>query len=124
MAADLDPPTRPGRAFSNGTEYEIWADRWCDRCTVEDDFRAGTDDIGCPLIIVALCTDDTPAAWMPTEPGSPDSYECIDFRGRDHGPEPEPKPLPEPPDMDGLFDRPDGRVRMLVQPEQSMAVTW
>lgn len=114
-----DIPTRPGSAFSNSTEYEIWSSSWCDRCTKDADFQAGKTNIGCELLLAALCGDETPIAWMTTEPGCHDRYRCIEFRSNedgDDGGDPEPKPLPEP-DMDGLFDRPERRVRMYVQPE-------
>lgn len=112
--------TRPGSAFSNSTEWDIWSANWCDRCTKDADFQAGKSELGCDLILIAMCGDEIPAAWMDTEPGCHDRYRCIEFRSTDDGnggDDPEPKPLPEPPDMDGLFDRPERGVRMYVHPE-------
>jgi len=117
---DLDEITkraRPGRAFSNSTEYEIWSHNWCDRCTLDADFKAGKSDIGCPLLLVILGDDVTPAEWLEQPIGSPDRYHCIEFRSPDDGPGPEPQPQPEPPNMDGLFARPERHARMFVQPQ-------
>ena len=115
-----DVPTRPGRAFSNGTEWEIWASNWCMRCTREAAFWAGKSDVGCDTANAALFLDETPIAWMETEDGCHDRYRCIEFRSIEDGnggEDPEPKPKPEPPDMDGLFDRPERHTRMYVNPD-------
>jgi hypothetical protein len=98
-------------AFSNGTEHEIWAANWCDRCQRDALFR---NDIGpgCPIIAVALL-GDTPPEWIEQAPGSLDRDHCIVFRGPG-GRRPEPQPRPDPPDMDGLFERPDRANRMLT----------
>lgn len=75
---------------------------------------------GCPLIQVALM-GRTPTEWIeqPLVDGLMvlgDQYHCIEFRGPDgDGRDLPPKPRREPPNMDGLFPRPDRRVRMLRQ---------
>lgn len=111
--------TRPGAAFSNGTSWHIWESNWCERCAVDAGFRAGTSDTGCDLLLIALIGEETPAAWFETEPGCPDAYRCVNFRSLDDGPSPEPRPIPEPPNMDGLFERPQERVRMLKQQSEA-----
>ena len=49
-------------AFSNGTEGDVWMEQWCSNCEHDAAHRKGTDDVGCPLIIVALQAR-TPAEW-------------------------------------------------------------
>lgn len=112
--------TTPGPAFSNGFEYDMWRANWCERCTHDAAFQRGESDEGCPLLLTALL-GDIPAEWMEQPvgeegPSLTDRYHCINFRGPDD-PDYEPKPQPEPPDMDGLFERPGRAVRMLVQPQ-------
>lgn len=103
--------SRPGPAFSNGTEWEIWSYNWCDRCLVDAPFRNGISNMGCPLILTAMLGDEIPAEWIEQEDGIHD-YHCINFRPPGwHNPEPQPKP--EPP-QDGLFERPARGVRMLL----------
>lgn len=115
-----------GPAFSNGTEVYNWMSRWCDRCQhpVELAWQAYSNgkrktqlkgfEGGCPLLMAAMTGDVTPSEWLVQESG-PDRYHCVEFRGPDDGGEPQ--PLPDPPGMDGLFERPEARVRMLQQPE-------
>lgn len=120
-------------AFSNGTEWEIWAANWCwapcqnpaelawqryeegKRKTAPKEFPGG-----CPLILCAL-EGRTPTEWLDQwkegEPYPLDRYHCIEFRGPDEGGGGEPRPKREPPGMDGLFPRPERAVRMLKQPE-------
>lgn len=112
-------------AFSNGTEFDMWRGRWCDRChhPVEKAWQAYEDgerktqlkgfEGGCPLLMAAMA-GHTPVEWL-EQPDIHD-YHCIEFRGPDDGGG-EPQPLPEPRGMDGLFERPERRVRMLSQPD-------
>ena len=68
---------RPGRAFSNGTEWEIWSGRWCDDC-------ANDINEDCPLIALAMFGEVTPAEWVEIEPLSRERrYECIEFIPRE-----------------------------------------
>lgn len=53
---------RDRRPFSNGTEGYGWMDAWCDRCVHDRGTRDGTDEKGCPLVMIALL-DRTPEAW-------------------------------------------------------------
>jgi hypothetical protein len=120
--------------FSNGTEWELWSANWCfapchnpvemawqryeegKRKTAPKDFPGG-----CPLIQCAMM-GRTPTEWLEQpDDGYQRDYHCIEFRGPDGGgggagggP---PRPRREPKDMDGLFERPQRRVRMLKQPE-------
>jgi hypothetical protein len=123
--------TSPERSpFCNGTEGHDWMYRWCDRCQhpVEKAWQAYNDgkrktqlkgyEGGCPLLMAAL-VGHTPAEWLEQEEGL-DRYHCIEFRGPDEGGgDSAPRPKPEPTDMEGLFPRPERRVRMLQQPEPS-----
>lgn len=109
-------------AFSNSTDYEMWQVNWCGRCRVDAPFRAGKSDTGCEVLLTALC-GITPAEWLP-QPDDRypyDAYHCINFRGPED-PDLEPKPRPEPPDMDGLFERPERGVRMLTPFEYPVLV--
>lgn len=124
MTIDYDDAYQRSRdepAFSNGTEGFGWQANWCDRCLRDAPFRNGMSPTGCPLILVAM-VDRTPAEWLDgprDEHGRysiTDQYHCIEFRHPGDG-SPEPRPKPDPPQMDGLFPRPDRRTRMYVQPE-------
>lgn len=112
--ADALARSRPGRAFSNGTEWDIWSDNWCYRPCLRDlpyqnDLKGAT---GCPLIALAMVEERTPAEWMEQPDDSPDRYVCLEFKAPGGGGEP--KPRPTPPDQDALFDRPPTRSRMLT----------
>jgi len=122
--------------FSNGTEGHGWMENWCyapchqpDELAwqrYEDGKRKTPPKLsGCPLLLVALL-GKTPVEWIDQrEQGKPypiDRYHCIEVRGPDEGggsgggTNP-PRPRREPKDMDGLFDRPERRTRMLKQQE-------
>lgn len=125
--------------FSNGTEGYGWMENWCwapchnpaekawqdyevgKRKTAPKEFPGG-----CPLIICAMM-GRTPTEWLDQwkegEPYPIDRFHCIEFRGPDDGGgDPSPRPKREPPDMDGLFPRPERRIRMLKQPEPRQEV--
>lgn len=117
------------RPFSNGTEYEIWADRHCYEC-VNDDPQADPE-VFCPIITVALLGKGDGPAWpkewtrryikfgdriegtnrvevSETTADDPDGCmfvgTCTEFEQRPDpgdGPEPEPEPVP---DCDGQLD--------------------
>jgi hypothetical protein len=110
--------SRPGTAFSNGTEWECWSANWCDRCLRDAPFRNGISSQGCALILLAMVGERTPGEWLeqPWLDGRPplERYHCIEFKAPGGGGG-EPRPKPEPPDMDGLFERPERRTRMYVQ---------
>lgn len=120
-----------GSPFSNSTMGEIWMARWCDRCLRDAPFRNGLKGAtGCQILAVALC-GRTPAEWLEQpedEVIRPDGYDvanlyhCIQFRGPGGG-STEPRPRPEPPNMDGLFPRPQRQTRMYVQPELQPATS-
>jgi hypothetical protein len=50
-------------AFSNGTEADCWMENYCYRC--KNDGGAG-----CPLVLVVVGENRTPAEWQPDQPGS------------------------------------------------------
>lgn len=106
------------RPFSNGTEYDMFAGRFCYRC-VNDDGMADPP-LHCPIITVALSAGSGgrtawPKEWtrerrtFTTLEGKPSFYEyvdaCTEFEERrDPGPgDPEPEPPPAP-DVDGQID--------------------
>lgn len=112
--------SRPGPAFSNATEGELWSARWCAKCSRDAFANYGA---GCPLVTIALC-GRIPAEWIESPPEQvftdsgmnvPELYHCVEFRPRGGG-GPEPRPKPEP-DQDGLFERPARSTRLLHQPE-------
>jgi hypothetical protein len=130
VTIDYDDALRRSRdepAFSNGTEGFEWTSNWCDRCLRDAPFRNTGKGSGCPLIMVAFM-DRTPAEWLDgprDEHGRysmADQYHCIEFRAPGAGGG-EPRPRPEPPQMDGLFDRPDPRTRMYVQPAEQVRLS-
>lgn len=69
----LEARARDGRAFSNGTEWEIWSGRWCETCSHDD------ESIGCPLVDLALLTDKTPAEWEEPKTGTDGRYRCSQY---------------------------------------------
>ena len=106
------------RPFSNGTEGYAWTDSWCDRCVNDRGARDGTDERGCPLLMVALM-GKTPAEWIEqpwqqikgrpageTAPTLGDTYHCTEFRDEDNGggDEPEPGPPPVHPGQVDMFE--------------------
>jgi hypothetical protein len=133
-AAVNEPP------FSNGTEGYGWMENWCWRPCMNPVEKAWRDyedgkrkhpmkgyESGCPLLLAALY-GKTPTEWLKQDSG-PDQYHCIEFRGPDDGggddpfggpPAHPPRAKREPKDMDGLFPRPERRVRMLKQPEPEL----
>ena len=120
------PETPP---FSNGSEGSNWMASWCDRChhPVEIAWQKYSNgqrktqlkgyEGGCPLLMAAYA-GHTPAEWLE----QPDhTYHCIEYRGPDDG-SGEPRPKPEPPGMDGLFETPERKVRMLKQADMTESV--
>lgn len=117
--------------FSNGTEWEAWAENWCYApChnpvevawqRYEEGKRKTNPGGGCPLILCAMM-GRIPNEWL--EQPSGDRYHCIEFRGPDDGDsgDPQPQPRREPPNMDGLFPRPERRIRMLKQADEKSPV--
>jgi hypothetical protein len=103
---DADAERRP--AFSNGTEYEIWADEWCYRC------RMDRDD-GCPILTVAFM-GGWPAEWTRRQVkwqigDSSGEYQAVDRCTEfvpddegDAGPDPDPGPQPEVPGQVDMFE--------------------
>jgi hypothetical protein len=46
---DIIARSRPGPAFSNSTEYEMWEVNWCGRCLRDAPFRRMNKGYGCPI---------------------------------------------------------------------------
>lgn len=126
MSLDIEEVSKRARdhvPFSNGTEGYGWMANWCDRCLRDAPFRNGLKGAtGCPILAVAMLEQKTPAEWLdgPRDEhgryGIADQYTCIEFKAPGDGGG-EPRPKPDPPDMDGLFERPDRETRMYVQPQ-------
>lgn len=100
---------RDERAFSNGTDWEIWSYNWCENNCVHDAaYQRGETNEGCPLALVAMC-GRTPREWLPGDPkdmtcGS--QYTCVYYRHEDDDdPDAKPEPVPDPPGMEALFPR-------------------
>lgn len=95
------------RAFSNGSEYEIWAGRYCYEC-VHDDPRIETF---CPILSVALL-GRWPAEWtrhqVKTRYGQYEAVDtCTEFeqpRDDDGDDEPPSGPGPFEPEIPGQVD--------------------
>lgn len=124
--SEIEGSARDEPAFSNGTEYYAWHENWCARCYTpaevawrryEDGKRkTAPKEGGCPLLLCAM-SGKTPLEWIEQPwgdegPSLRDRYHCLEFRGPDGGGR-EPKPKPDPPNMDGLFPRPEASRRML-----------
>ena len=71
---EADAAARPGPAFSNSTEYELWRDRWCDRCAHDTEEQVDRGE-GCPLVLIGLM-GKTPAEWKRRKDHS---YRCTAF---------------------------------------------
>ncbi len=64
-------------AFSTGTEFDAWSERFCDRCAHEDHGRS----VFCPILSVAMLDERTPAEWVPDQPSSLGrQYRCVEFQ--------------------------------------------
>ena len=60
---------KSGHTFSNMSEFERWAARWCGRCRHED---------GCPIVDAAMIYAGLrPAEWAPSEGAGP--FTCAAF---------------------------------------------
>lgn len=99
---EITADAEPRSAFSNGTEYDMWADRWCYSCVNDD---ANTEK-WCPILSVALL-GSWPKEWLRRRvhwqigdgSGEYDAVDtCTEFEERreprDGDPEPEPEPTP------------------------------
>lgn len=116
--------SRPGCAFSNGTEVDCWMERNCYRCVHDAELRRG-EGPGCPVALV-IYEDRIPAEWTPDKPGHlGEQWRCIYFRTEDDGDDPEPTPIPDPPGQLTLCPREplERPARMLVPLREPVAVT-
>jgi hypothetical protein len=94
---------RDGSAFSNSTQFEIWAsNRGCWTCTKDDD----ATEKWCPILSAALA-GGIPQQWTcaSEEDWLHGNYTCSDYEERrDDGPgDPDPEPEP-PPVIEGQID--------------------
>lgn len=104
VLADVDTTEQP---FSNGTEFDIWADRHCHSCVHDNE---ATENY-CPILSAAIGGKGWPTEWTRRRAGTePTTYEavdtCTDFEQRRRGggggvPKPTPKPRVE---VDGQLD--------------------
>lgn len=78
----IEATARPGSAFSNGTEWDCWSSDWCNQCVHDQDIDSG----GCPIVLLAMQGEKTPAEWVPgptDEEGRvslTDRYGCLEFQ--------------------------------------------
>ena len=106
-----------GRAFSNGTEWEMWAANWCYApCQRDVLFQRDISKTGCEILFRAMFGDEVPPEWVRQPDESHDRYHCIEFRPPGwRKPEPQPQPPPQP--GPGLFPKPEQGVQILIQPQ-------
>lgn len=99
---------RDERAFSNGTDREIWQYNNCETRAHDRETREPNPPLGagCPLVVVALL-GRTPREWIPGEDKyCGDRFACVMYRHEDDDdPDAQPEPLPDPPGMEALFPR-------------------
>lgn len=99
---------RDERAFSNGTDWEIWSYNNCETCAHDAETRVPDPPLGagCPLILVAFF-HRTPREWIPgPDKVCGDKYTCTYYRHEDEDdPDAQPEPVPDPDGMEALFPR-------------------
>lgn len=112
-------------AFSNSDEGYGWMGANCGTCVHEKPSRAGREDPGCPLILVALM-GRRPVQWIdgPVDERGRCSlagrYLCVEYRHEDDGPT-DPQPVPDPPGQLALFGRESYTgVRMWLRPNPAL----
>lgn len=69
-------------AFSNGTEFEIWATEWCYRCT-KDDLGRGELGTYCPILSDVMALNEVPEQWSLGTDDLRDRYHCSEFECND-----------------------------------------
>lgn len=102
---------RDGSPFSNSTQWEIWADRWCYTCS-KDSPELVDKGQGCPLITVALM-ERTPAEWTAEteEDRVMARYTCSEYEERPEWPgDDDPDSDPDDPDPTGPAENVPGQV--------------
>jgi hypothetical protein len=65
-------------AFSNGSEYEVWASHWCRKCA-RDEMGTAPEGTYCPILGVALLDNKVPPQWSPGDNDLHDRYHCSEF---------------------------------------------
>lgn len=71
-------------AFSNGTEWDRWSDRWCATCS-KDSMGLGpaAPEVFCPIVTDAMM-GGRPEQWREDQPDSPTMrYTCTEYAPRD-----------------------------------------
>lgn len=63
-------------AFSNGFEYDMWAENWCVQCVKDED---GDSGLGCPILAEVLLDNEVPPQWSPGTDDLRDRYHCSEF---------------------------------------------
>lgn len=98
---------RDEHTFSNGSQYEYWAARWCYRCRWDRIVNPGEQEPGCNIVGAAIVyAGRAPAEW--THSDHPHAalhgdYVCSEFdewRDGDHRDD----PVPPPAECDGQTD--------------------
>jgi hypothetical protein len=128
--AEITADARPGRAFSNHSEFDVWASRYCYECVHDD----AEKELYCPILGVALISGTTPREWVPatvtTEYGPYEAIDsCTEFVQRpewpgdddpDDGPDPDPGP---PPVVEGQLDLIDAYLETAIDELRKAPVT-
>jgi hypothetical protein len=110
--AEITADARPGRAFSNSTDYEIWASRYCYECVHDDIGTTAASEKNCPILTVAMISESTPREWVSgTVTTDYEAVEsCTEFVQRpewpgDDDPDGDGPPPPDPaPEVEGQLD--------------------
>jgi hypothetical protein len=126
MTDAIPAEAREGRAFSNSTQFEIWAaNRGCYTCTKDDD----ATEKYCPILTAALQGGIPPEWTCETEQDYlHGNYTCSDYEerhdddGPDGGDDPEPDPGP-PPVVEGQIDMFEIFAERIADQAGSLAVT-
>ena len=50
-------------AFSNGTEFEIWCQSWCNKCVNDEAARRGNFENGCEIYGQAMMGEEEIPEW-------------------------------------------------------------
>ena len=65
-------------AFSNHSEFEVWAARWCHRCA-RDETGTAPEGTYCSILGHAMLDGKIPPQWTPGRDDLHDRYHCSEF---------------------------------------------
>lgn len=64
-------------AFSNHSEFEVWATDWCNACVKDDG-----ETLFCPILDAVFCDNVVPPEWSDGTNDLSDRYRCESFEQR------------------------------------------